>query len=361
MVDRRKVLIVDDEEVNRKLLANVFHTEYDIIEAENGVLAIEAIAQNSDICLILLDLIMPVLDGVGVLEYMKKRDLIKEIPVIMITNELPENSEYMAYSFEIADVIHKPFFPDIVEKRSKNIIELYDSRHHMERTIEGQKETIKTQEKLILYNSEHIINAMSSMVEFRSGETGDHIRRVKYLTRIMLKYMQKYFPDYGLTSKKCDIIARASTLHDIGKIGIPDNILLKPGRLTPEEFEIMKTHTTVGCKVLEKIKEGCSADFYQYCYEICRHHHERWDGNGYPDHLAGEQIPISAQIVSIVDVYDALVSKRCYKEAYRNSVAYQMILDGECGVFSPDIIECFCLAKEDFFNIVEVIGMFEFS
>ena len=206
-----------------------------------------------------------------------------------------------------------------------------------------------------------MIDALSSVVEFRSLETGEHIRRIKYFTRIMLKYLMKYFPKYNMTPELLDEIARASALHDIGKIGIPDAILLKPGRLTPEEFEIMKTHTTIGCDILEKFKDNQDSAFYRHCYDIVRYHHERWDGNGYPDHLAGDEIPISAQIVAIADVYDALVSTRVYKSAYANNIAYDMIMNGECGQFSPDVLECFALAKEDFFNIVEVIKMFTFS
>ena len=173
--------------------------------------------------------------------------------------------------------------------------------------------------------------------------------------------MAKYFPKYGLTPVQIDQIARASALHDIGKIGIPDAILMKPGRLTPEEFELMKTHTTIGCEILESFHKSSDDEFYKYCYDICRYHHERWDGKGYPDHLAGEEIPISAHIVAIADVYEALVSERVYKSAYSSEAAYDMILNGECGQFSPDVIECFELAREDFFNIVEVIKMFNFT
>ena len=196
--------------------------------------------------------------------------------------------------------------------------------------------------------------------EFRSAETGEHTRRIKYFTRVLLRYLVNYFPKYGLTPSQVDKIARASALHDIGKVGIPDAILLKPGRLTDEEFEIMKTHTTIGCEMLEKSCRDRTSEFYQYCYDICRHHHERWDGRGYPDHLVGDEIPISAQIVAIADVYDALVSPRVYKSAFASSTAFDMIMNGECGEFSPDILECFALAKEDFFNIVEVIKMFDF-
>lgn len=360
-MDKEQILIVDDLEVNRVILSDVFVDEYEILEASNGNEAIYQLENNHNIVLILLDVVMPELNGFGVLEYMKEKDLLDRIPVILITGETIINSDDQAYSFGVADVMHKPFYPHIVKRRGKNIIELYQSKKHMEERLKEQEKAIREQEKQIRDNNEFMIDALSSVVEFRNLETGEHIRRIKYFTRIMLKYLMKYFPKYGLTQEQVDEIARAAALHDIGKIGIPDAILLKPGRLTPEEFEIMKTHTTIGCEVLEKFKERQSGEFYQYCYEICRYHHERWDGNGYPDHLKGEEIPISAHIVAIADVYDALVSPRVYKSPYANNIAYDMIMNGECGQFSPDVLECFALAKEDFFNIVEVIKMFTFS
>lgn len=360
-MNRQQILIVDDEEINRAVLNEMFKDEYDTIEAENGQDAIAQIENNQDIALILLDIVMPVMDGFEVLQYMKSHDLLEEIPVILITSEAAKDSEDQAYSYGVADVMHKPFYPHIVKRRSKNIIELYQNKHNMEVRLKEQKETIMAQEKKIQESNEFMIDALSSVVEFRSSETGEHIRRIKYFTRIMLKYLMKYYPKYGITPEQIDEIARASALHDIGKIGIPDAILLKPGRLTPEEFEIMKTHTTIGCDILERFKENQTSEFYSYCYDICRYHHERWDGNGYPDHLAGDEIPISAQIVAVADVYDALVSHRVYKSAYANNDAYEMIMNGECGQFSPDVLECFELAKVDFFNIVEVIKMFDFT
>lgn len=360
-MDRQQVLIVDDEEVNRVILKQIFEDEYETLEAADGQNAIYQIENNQNIMLILLDVIMPVMDGFKVLEYMKEHELIDKIPVILITGESVKDSEDKAYSFGVADVMHKPFYPHIVRRRSKNIIELYQNKHNMEVRLKEQEEAIMAKEKEIRQNNEFMIDALSSVVEFRSAETGEHVRRIKYFTRIMLKYLAKYFPKYGLTSDQIDEIARASALHDIGKIGIPDAILLKPGRLTPDEFEIMKTHTTIGCDILENFKENQSREFYRYCYDICRYHHERWDGNGYPDHLVGDEIPISAQIVAVADVYDALVSPRVYKSVYANNIAFDMIMNGECGQFSPDVLECFELAKADFFNIVEVIKMFDFN
>lgn len=354
-------MIVDDEEVNRAILEIMFQTEYEVIQASNGEEAIKQIEDNPDTVLILLDIVMPVMDGFGVLEYMHSKELLEKLPVILITGETIRDSEDKAYSYGVADVIHKPFYPDIVERRAKNIIELYQNKHNMEERLKEQEKELRAQQKLLQENNEFMIDTLSTVVEFRSLETGEHIRRIKYFTRILLKYLDKYFPKYGLSKVQIDEIARASALHDVGKIGIPDAILLKPGRLTPEEFEEMKKHTTIGSEILESFRERQDNEFFQYCYEICRWHHERWDGNGYPDHLVGDQIPISAQIVAIADVYDALVSKRVYKGAYANSDAYKMIMDGECGQFSPDVLECFQLAKEDFFNIVEVIGMFDFA
>ncbi|MFG6326338.1 MAG: response regulator [Lachnospiraceae bacterium] len=360
-MSKEQLLIVDDEEVNRAILNMMFNSDYEILEASNGEQAIEQIEKSENLCLILLDVIMPVMDGFGVLEYMEKNELIDKIPVILITSMTPQESEEKAYTYRVADVMRKPFEPNIVKRRAKNIIELYQSKKNMELRLKEQEQQILKQEKKIRDSNEFMIDALSSVVEFRSVETGDHIKRIKYFTRIIAKYMAKYFPKYGLTQTHIDQIARAAALHDIGKIGIPDAILLKPGRLTPEEFEIMKTHTTIGCGILESFKNTYTDEFYQYCYDICRYHHERWDGNGYPDRLVGDEIPISAQIVSIADVYDALVSDRVYKSAYSNSIAYEMILNGECGQFAPDVIECFELAREDFFNIVEVIKMFDFT
>ncbi len=358
---RQQILIVDDEEVNRTILSLMFDAEYDIVEAPNGMDAIDAIEKNKDIALILLDVIMPVMDGFGVLDYMKEKELLEKIPVILITSMTPQESEAKAYEYGIADVMHKPFESNIIKRRARNIIELYQNKKNLEIRLMEREKTIRDQEKAIRENNEFMIDALGSVVEFRSIETGDHVKRIKYLTRILLKYLAKYYPKYEMTPVKIDQIARASALHDIGKIGIPDAILLKPGKLTKDEFEIMKTHTTIGCDILESFKSPYMDDFYKYCYEICRYHHERADGRGYPDHLKGDEIPISAQIVSIADVYEALVSERVYKSAYSNSVAYEMILNGECGQFTDDVIECFKLAKEDFFNLVEVINMFNFT
>ncbi|MDE6888364.1 MAG: response regulator [Eubacterium sp.] len=357
-MEEQQILIVDDETVNREILKTMFE-EYDRLEAENGREAIEKIASSRNLVLILLDISMPVLSGFDVLEYMKERKLLEKIPVILITGETVIDSEDKAYSYGAADVIHKPFYPHIVKKRSQNIIDLYQHKLEMELRLKQQEIEIKEQEKEIRENNEVMLETLSSLVEFRSVETGEHTQRMKYFTKLILEYMQEYFPQYGLDKYKIDLIVRASVLHDIGKIGIPDSILLKPGRLTDEEFEIMKSHTTIGCEILEKSYRNKDSDFYRYSYDICRHHHERWDGRGYPDHLKGEELSIGVQVVSVADVYDALVSPRVYKKPFSREEAYDMILSGECGQFSPDVLKCLAIAKEDVFHC-EVIKMLKF-
>lgn len=359
-MERQRILIVDDEEINRMILEEMFQDEYETLEASDGQEAIRLIESNHNIVLMLLDVIMPVMNGFKVLEYMQEHGFLKEIPVILITGEDALNSDDQAYAYGVADVMHKPFYPHIVRRRSKNIIELYQNERNMKLRLKEQEEAIRAQEKAIRENNEFMVDVLSSAVETRSAETGEHTKRIKYFTRVMLKYMMEHFPGYGITPAQIEEIAMASVLHDLGKIGIPDAILLKPGRLDPEEFEIMKTHTVIGCELLEKACKDQHSVFYRYCYDICRFHHERWDGRGYPDHLKENEIPICAQVVAVADVFDALVTPRVYKKEFSCDVAYEMIMNGECGQFSPDILECFRLAKEDFFNIAEVVKREDF-
>ncbi len=352
-MDREKILIVDDEKMNRALLKHIFEEQYEVLEAANGEEANALIDANIDqLQVVFLDLMMPVMDGFGVLKHMSDCYYSNRLPVILITGEATAESDEKAYDYGVSDIIYKPFAPRVVMRRTRNIIDLYKSRNEMAQELEERTQKLVDSERKLRTNNEFLINALSSVVEFRSMESGEHIRRVKMFTRVMLKYLVQYYPEYNLSAEDVEAIVRASALHDIGKIAIPDSILLKPGKLTKAEFEIMKTHSIYGAELLEKFK-GDDNQFYRYCYEICRHHHERYDGAGYPDQLKGEEIPISAQVVSLVDVYDALVSKRIYKEAYTHDYAVQMIKNGECGAFSSKILECFDLAYAEFFSIIE--------
>ncbi len=352
-MERDMILIADDEEINREVLKVIFEEQYQIIEAVDGEQAMEALEQyNEEIVLILLDLLMPNKSGMDVLDFMTKKGYMDSIPVIMITGEATDSSDEKAYEYGVSDIIYKPFAPKVVMRRAMNIIELFAHRMDLEKKLEKRTRQLRESKEKLEKSNEFLINALSSVVEYRSLESGEHIRRVKYFTKILLKYLRRYYPEYKMTEDQAKLIVDASALHDLGKIAIPDNILLKPGRLTREEFEEMKKHTTYGCEMLEQFKQE-DTDFYRYCYDICRHHHERYDGNGYPDKLKGEEIPIWAQIVSIVDVYDALVTERVYKKPYAVDEAVRMIFDGECGVFSDKILECFRLAKYDLFQATE--------
>lgn len=352
-MERNMILIADDQEINREVLKVIFEEQYQILEAVDGEQAIEALEQyHQEIVLILLDLLMPNKSGMDVLELMTQKGYMDYIPVIMITGESTASTDEKAYEYGVSDIIYKPFAPKVVMRRAKNIIELFAHRIYLEKKLEERTKELRESKEKLEKSNEFLINALSSVVEYRSLESGEHIRRVKYFTKILLKYLRRYYPEYKITDEQAKLIVEASALHDIGKIAIPDNILLKPGRLTKEEFEEMKKHTTYGCELLEQFKQE-DTDFYRYCYDICRYHHERYDGSGYPDKLAGEEIPIWAQIVSIVDVYDALVTERVYKKPYAVDEAIRMIYDGECGVFSDKILECFRLAKYDLLQATE--------
>ena len=351
-MEKNLILICDDVDINREMLKFIFEEQYELIEAENGEDAIAKIDEYKDsLDLIFLDLVMPKKNGIDVLRYMNKNDLINLIPVIMITGESTVESDVKAYEYGAADIIYKPFEPEIVMRRAVNIMELYSHRNDIEKQLEKSKKKLAESNEKLLKNNEFLINALSSVVEFRSLESGEHIKRVKKCTAIILEYVRLFYPKYGITKEQADLIVSASALHDIGKIAIPDDILLKPGRLTPEEFAQMKTHTTKGCEILEKFKQEDN-EFYKYCYDICRWHHERADGKGYPDRLIGDEIPIWAQVVSIVDVFDALVNERCYEPAYHVNEATRMIMEGECGVFSEEMLHCYEMAKGELFALI---------
>lgn len=358
-MEKDTILIADDAELNREMIKFIFEEQYHIIEAENGEQAISSMKENGDkICLMFLDLLMPKMSGLDVLRFMNDTGYIDIIPVIMITGEATDETDEKAYEYGASDIIYKPFAPNVVMRRAKNIMELFEHRIYLEHKLDERTRQLRESREKLERSNEFLINALSSVIEFRSLESGEHIQRVKYFTKLFLEYIMKMYPKYGITREQASLIVNASALHDIGKIAIPDSILLKPGRLTEEEFEEMKKHTVYGCELLEKFKQEDN-EFYRYCYDICRYHHERHDGNGYPDKLKGDAIPIWAQIVSVVDVYDALVSKRVYKDPFAVDEAARMIMEGECGVFSPEMLDCFRLAKQELFAVTE--GEFSFA
>ncbi len=351
-----KVLIVDDVRLNREILKDILKDEYELELIENGQIAIDRIIERSDdIAAILLDLYMPVKDGFCVIGEMKRRDLIEKIPILIISSERSVAIEKQCFHLGVSEFIHKPFDPLLVKTRVKNIVNLFVYKNNLESKVKRQTETVyrqymvlKEQAKRLEESNEKIIDVLGTVVESRNLESGQHIKRVKGLTRILALQVMKDYPEYGLDEHKVEEIVMASSLHDVGKISIPDHILLKPGKLTDEEFVIMKSHTIKGCEIIDKVEGIWDEEHKRVSYEICRHHHERFDGRGYPDNLVGDDIPIAAQIVAVADVYDALVCERVYKKAFPKDIAFHMIMNGDCGTFSPKILNCFSQVKTEF-------------
>lgn len=331
---RSTILIVDDAAMNRALLSDLLSENYNILEAQNGNEAFLRILENkSEIKLILLDMVMPERDGLEVLDIMNKNGWIKDVPVVMISSETSPEQVEKAFSLGVTDFIYRPFDQLIVQNRVRNTIRLYEKQRQLSNLVANQIYE-KTR------NSSMLITVLSHIVEFRNGESGLHVLHINSITEILLHALLKRTKQYKISEEEIGVIGTASSMHDIGKITIPDEILNKPGRFTPEEFNVMKKHSMNGASMLDSIPFGKDEPLMKYAYEICRWHHERWDGRGYPDGLKGDDIPISAQIVSLADVYDALTSKRCYKNAFSHEEAIRMIKNNECGVFNPILIEC---------------------
>lgn len=332
---RNTILIVDDMEINRAILAEGFREEFQILEASNGQEAVDIINENDDIAAVLLDIMMPVMDGLGVLKEMNSSGVINSVPVFIITASDSEKTLLDAYNLGAVDIISKPFMMNFLKCRIGGVIELYRHRNELEDIIAEQVKTLNSINK-------SMVETLASVIEFRDCESGEHVKRISGITEILMTAVSEMYPEYYYTQLEIEKISMASILHDVGKIAIPDGILNKPGRLTNEEFEIMKQHTTKGCEILASMPSGIlDKEVYQYSYDICRHHHERWDGRGYPDGLKGDDISICAQVVAIADVYDALTSPRVYKAAFEHEKAVEMIFNGECGIFNPKVIEAF--------------------
>lgn len=331
---KEKILITDDSEMNRAILADILEGKYEILEAEDGIQAVSILQkQSSTISLMLLDIVMPRMNGFEVLDVMNKNGWIDDVPVIMVSAETGSDQVQSAYSLGVTDFISRPFDVNIVRRRVNNTLLLYAKQKRLTAMVEQQ---IYEKEQ----RSSLMIDILSHIVEFRNGESGLHIVHVRKLTEIFCRKLRQITDKYDLTDEKIELIATASALHDIGKIAIDDKILNKPGRLTDEEFRIMKTHSEKGAQMLSQIPVRDESHLVDTAYEIARWHHERWDGRGYPDGKTGDDIPISAQIVALSDVYDALTSVRVYKGPYTHDEAVDMILDGQCGAFNPQLLQC---------------------
>ena len=334
IMKQQQILIVDDSEMNRKILVEMLKSDFRILEAADGEECISILEQyGTGISLIMLDIVMPSLDGFSVLAYMNRKHWIDDIPVIMISSEESGSCIQRAYEMGVSDYISRPFDAKVVYQRVYNTIKLYMKQRRLINLVSDQ---VYEKEK----NNRIMVSILSQIVEFRNGESGLHVVNINSVSALILEQLVQKTDMYKLSWARQYMIATASALHDIGKIGIDEKILNKPGRLTPEEYEIMKTHSVIGYDMLNSIELYQDEELVKVAKEICRWHHERYDGRGYPDGLKGEEIPVSAQVVSLADVYDALVSERVYKKAFSHEQAMNMILNGECGAFNPILLEC---------------------
>lgn len=345
--DKKQILIVDDSEMNRAILADILEDEFEIIEAEDGQSAIMILQKKHiEISLMLLDIVMPEMDGFEVLEIMNQNNWVEEVPVVMISAESSPSAIEKAYELGATDFISRPFDSSIVYRRVNNTLMLYEKQNKLVGMVAEQ---IYENEK----RSNLLIAILSHIVEFRNGESGLHVLHVQSLTELLLRSLFKKTDRYNLTPSQISLISVTSALHDIGKIGIPDNVLNKPGRLTDEEFEIMKTHSELGARMLKEIPFYKDEELMTIAIDICQSHHERYDGRGYPNSLKGDEIPIAAQVVSLADVYDALTSERVYKKAFSHDKAVSMILNGECGTFNPLLLECLKDSEDSIRKVIE--------
>ena len=339
--EKSKILLVDDSKMNRMMLTEILGESYHILEAENGRECLETLqAEAGNIALVLLDINMPVMDGFEVLKAMNANHTIEDTPVIMISSEDSDAAIRRSYELGASDYVNRPFDARIVYRRVTNTIKLYAKQRRLVQMVSDQ---IRAREN----NTDMLVGVLSHIVEFRNGESGLHVRHIRIITELLLRRLLEISSRYSITAEQQDMIPLASALHDIGKIGIDEKILNKPGKLTPEEFEVIKTHSMLGAKMLHDLDGFAEQPLLQTAYEIARWHHERWDGRGYPDGLKGDEIPISAQLVSLADVYDALTSERCYKKAFSHERAVQMIQNGECGAFNPLLLQCLTNIQSD--------------
>lgn len=351
---RDTILIVDSLDTERLELVKILQNEAKIIEASDGEEAIKIIEKKLDeLEVVLLKLMIPKVDGIKLLETMKEKGWIKKLPVLIIDRPGSVVMENKCFELGAVDFIQKPFTDKSVVCRVQTAVRSFLGSEEQQDRLEQQTKLMRKQYQLFHKQTEELNNSikiiiyvLGTIAEYRNMDNKSHVRNVEAITKILADEMAKTFPDCGLTEKHIKLIAEASVLHDIGKITIPDSMLMKPGKMTEEEYEFMESHTTKGCEILEQMQGVWDKEYADICYEICRSHHERYDGKGYPDGLAGDNIPLSAQLVSVADVYDALVNDRVYKKAYSKEQAYNMIVSGDCGMFNPKLMDCFIKTRE---------------
>lgn len=355
------ILIVEEDKTSREGLTGIFQDKYKILEAPDGKEGLMLLRSNlASLAAVLVNISIVVKDDFRVFDRLREKKILSTIPFIVLTSDKSFHLEKKVFEYGVVSHIRSPYPLDAVRPLVDNVIELFQNKVRTEIMLKHQSEKLYKQNNLLkamLEKQKHVneilVSSLSNIVEFRNLESEQHIKRIQELCICLGTNVMKLYPEYELTPEKLELIGWASSLHDIGKIVIPDHIILKAGKLTDDEYEVIKSHTTKGAEIIEKVIKLENRAFCNYAYDIARHHHEKYDGNGYPDGLKGEEISIAAQIVSLVDVYDALTSKRVYKAAYDTDKAYQMIINGQSGAFSPKLLQAFTESREEFETIVK--------
>ncbi|MGN0387414.1 MAG: HD domain-containing phosphohydrolase [Suilimivivens sp.] len=349
-----RIIIVDENDLCRDTFTHILDNEYIIEQATDDKQAMDILMKNqSDVVVVLIDMLGPTSVGFALLDALADTQLHGKIPVIVVCNPASAEMEEKLFSYGISECIRQPFNESLIRLKVRNVVKLFryqneleEKIRHQTKRLEMQNTMLKTEAEFLQKSNIQIIELLGAMAEYRNLESGEHIRRIKEYTKIVADEVMRSYPEKGLTPELINIIVSASPLHDIGKIAISDTILLKPGKLTDKEFDYMKSHTICGCEILENLKDAWSKEYGRVSMDICRFHHERYDGKGYPEGLKGDEIPLSAQIVAVADVYDALVHERVYKAAIPKEQAFEMIINGECGLFSPELMLCFKKCKD---------------
>ncbi|MBR3645870.1 MAG: response regulator [Lachnospiraceae bacterium] len=357
---RRTILIVDSVDKKREDIKELFQEEYTVLEAKSGDQAISYIENfRTHLNLVIMNFVLQKGHGLEVVQFMKEEGYLATIPVVMIADDNREDEINKALDLGVSEFIRRPFHKSVVVRRCETVMGINIDKRDTEDEVKKYNSKLierynELEDKYLdaINNNRFIVDSLSSAVEFRNLSNGVHVKRIRKITKILMERIMELYPKYGLSQKDVDMIVEASALHDIGKVCVSDAILFKPGKLTKEEYEEMKKHTVYACSLIEPFEQKGSK-FYRYCYDICRYHHERVDGDGYPDNLVGDEIPIWAQAVSIADVFDALVSQRVYKEAYEVNLAISLIYSGKCGKFSEEIMSAFESREQQIFATID--------
>lgn len=345
------ILIVDDDPINRKILGKLFSSYYTIIEAADGHAGMEQILEKKEqICAILLDVMMPGMNGIEVVRRLKELGFLEKIPVFLITADNSTNVMKEAYELGVMDVISKPVVSYMVVRRVRSVVELFETRKYLSSVVESQSIALLNQAQKMIQLNQGMIEALAAAIEFRSKDSGGHVQRISRITRLLL---EKTVFGADFSHKEINHIALAAVLHDVGKITVPDSVLTKPGKFTQEEMKLFQAHTTNGVDILNSIPLLRESEIYDYACDIAHHHHERWDGKGYPDRLAGDAISPWAQVVSLADVYDTMCCRQFYKPALPREQVVEMISTGQCGCFNPRLLDSFFSVEDRIYELYQ--------